>query len=158
MANLAQIITLQFFLHTFFCSKKSAETLFYSVFWKQCLKKTNLAQIITVQKAKLGPDNNSTAYIYISPHVMGRYSAFLAFLPSFIAKMPTTYSHWKVAVNLFFSFLVFLFFCLFLTYFSLFLCFYKSQSLKIAHQLRCAAYIYIYVVEIESGHILAKKK
>ena len=29
------------------------------------LEKTNLDQIITFKRAKLGPDNNSTAYIYI---------------------------------------------------------------------------------------------
>ena len=53
--------------------------------------------------------------------------------------MPLSYSQQTVAVNLFLSFLVFLFFCLFLPYSSFFLCFYKSQSLKTAHQLRCAA-------------------
>ena len=67
---------------------------------------------------------NIYIYIYIylwhTPHFMGRSCVFLAFLPSFIVKMPTTYSHWKVAVNLFFSFLVFLFFCRFLPYFSFF--------------------------------------
>ena len=99
-------------------------------------------------------------YIYIygwrTPHFMGRYSAFLAFLPNFIVKKATTYSHWKVAVNLFFSFLVFLFFCLFLRYFSLFLCFYKSQSLKIAHQLRCAAK-WLYIKNI-CGEVIIRAK
>ena len=37
------------------------------IFDKRCLKKTNLDQIITVQKAKLGPDNNpQRVYIYRS--------------------------------------------------------------------------------------------
>ena len=71
---------------------------------------------------------------------------FGIFAQFYSKKMPTTYSHWKVAVNLFSSFLVFLFFCLFLPYFSFFPLLLKSQSLKIAHQLRCAAYIlYIYI-------------
>ena len=62
MANLAQIITLQIFVHTFL----SAETPMFIVFLQTVLKKqTNLAQIITVENPKLGPDNNSTAYIYI---------------------------------------------------------------------------------------------
>ena len=38
--------------------------------------------------------------------------------PSFIVKMPLSYSQQIVAVNMFFSFLVLLFFCLFLPYFS----------------------------------------
>ena len=37
----------------------------FIVFFANSVKKTNLAQIITLQMAKLGPDNNSTAYIYI---------------------------------------------------------------------------------------------
>ena len=41
--------------------------LFYSVFDKQCYKKTNLEQIIAPRKAKLGPDN-SPIYIYILCH------------------------------------------------------------------------------------------
>ena len=62
------------------------------------------------------------------------------FFPSFIVKL------W-VAVNLFFSFLV-----LFLPYFFLFfLCFYKSQSLNFAHQLKCAAYASMSSLKI--GHI-----
>ena len=35
---------------------------YFIVFWQTVFKKTNLDQIITPQKAKLGPDNNSTAY------------------------------------------------------------------------------------------------
>ena len=40
--------------------------LFYSVFANsvKTKKQTNLTQIITLQMAKLGPDNNSTAYLY----------------------------------------------------------------------------------------------
>ena len=45
--------------------KKGAETPIFIVFLQTVLKKTNLAQIITLQMAKLGPENNSTAYIYI---------------------------------------------------------------------------------------------
>ena len=50
----------------FFSKKKSWNPYVYSVFCKQCFFKTNLAQIITLEMAKLGPDNNFTAYIYIS--------------------------------------------------------------------------------------------
>ena len=51
-------------------SKTVLKHLFYSVFWQTVFgKKTNLAQMITPQKAKLGPDDNTTAcidvYIYI---------------------------------------------------------------------------------------------
>ena len=54
--------------HSFF-KKKVLKPLFYSVFFLQTvLKKTNLAQRITLQMAKLGPDNNSTAYLYIRIH------------------------------------------------------------------------------------------
>ena len=67
-------------------------------------------------------------------------------MPSFYSK---TNAHnlqpLKGGCKICFLFLVFLFFCLFLPYFSFFLCFYKSQSLKIAHQLRCAANIYLYL-------------
>ena len=49
-----------------FSSKQVLKPLFYSVFWQTVFgKKANLAQIIIPQKAKLGPDNNTTAYIYI---------------------------------------------------------------------------------------------
>ena len=54
MANLAQIITLQIFVHTFF-SKKSAETPIFIVFFANSVKKN-----------KLGPDNNpSNGQTYI---------------------------------------------------------------------------------------------
>ena len=61
MANLAQIITLQMFAHTFFKKQKCWNPCFSSAFLQTVLKKTNLAQIITLQMAKLGADNNSTA-------------------------------------------------------------------------------------------------
>ena len=50
--------------HFFF--KKSAETPIFIVFLcKQCFFVTKLAQIITLENPKLGPDTNFTAYIYI---------------------------------------------------------------------------------------------
>ena len=90
-------------------------------------------------------------YIYVcgwrTSHFMGRFNAnMLLFFPSFIANSAQNLQPPKGGCKLFFSFLVFLFFCLFLSHFSFFLCFYKSQSLKIAHQLRCAAHIYIYIM------------
>ena len=54
----------QFFCAQFFFQKKGLKPLFYSVFWQSVLK-NNLDQIITSKRAKLGPDNNFTAYIYI---------------------------------------------------------------------------------------------
>ena len=46
--------------------KKRAETPIFIVFFgNRCFGKKNLDQIITSKRAKLGPDNNSTAYIYI---------------------------------------------------------------------------------------------
>ena len=64
-ANLDQIITSNFFARNIF-QKKSAETPIFIVFLAICvLEKTNLDQIITSKRAKLGPDNNFTAYIYI---------------------------------------------------------------------------------------------
>ena len=65
MANLAQIITPQICARIFF-SKKKVETPIVIVFCDKqdfVKKKTNLAQIITPQKAKLGPDNNTTTYM-----------------------------------------------------------------------------------------------
>ena len=66
-ANLDQIITSKFFARNFFFQKKRAETPIFIVFWgnRSFGKKTNLDQIITSKRAKLGPDSNSTAYIYI---------------------------------------------------------------------------------------------
>ena len=66
MANLAQIITLQIFVHTLFFQKKMLKSLIFIVFFaNRVFRKTNLAQIITLENPKLGPDNNSTAHIYI---------------------------------------------------------------------------------------------
>ena len=50
----------------------------YSVFDKQCLK-INLDQIITPQKAKFGPDNNSTAHIYIYVYIYMLMYLFIFF-------------------------------------------------------------------------------
>ena len=57
----------QNFCAQFFFPKKRAETPIFIVFLAIGVleKKTNLDQIITSKRAKLGPDNNSTAYIYI---------------------------------------------------------------------------------------------
>ena len=54
-------------MRAIFFPKKRAETPIFIVFFgNRCFgKKTNLDQIITSKRAKLGPDNNSTAYIYI---------------------------------------------------------------------------------------------
>ena len=52
MANLAQIITLQIFAHTFFVKKKCWKPYFNSVFSANSVL-TNLAQIITLQMANL---------------------------------------------------------------------------------------------------------
>ena len=74
-ANLDQIITSNFFVHNFFFQKKGAETPIFIVFFgNRCFRKTNLDQIITSKRAKLGPDNNLTAihiYIYIHPPDFG---------------------------------------------------------------------------------------
>ena len=61
MANLDQIIAPEILVRNFF-NKHGLKPLFYSWFDKHCFL-TNLDQRITPQKAKLGPDNNSTAYI-----------------------------------------------------------------------------------------------
>ena len=79
-----------------------------------------------------------------TPHFMGRYSAFLACLPSFIVKNAHNLQPLKGGckfVFLFSSFSLLLPFSA--LFFLFFLCFYESQSLKIAHQLRCAAKKYI---------------
>ena len=49
------------------------------------------------------------------------------------------YSHIKCGCKFVFSDSQFFFFCLFLPCFFFFLCFFTSQSLKTAHQVRCAA-------------------
>ena len=59
---------IQNFCAQFFFQKKRAETPIFIVFFgNRCFgKKANLDQIITSKRAKLGPDNNTTAiYIYI---------------------------------------------------------------------------------------------
>ena len=63
--NLDQIITFKIFARNCFFSKKRAETPIFIVFFWQLVfyKKTNLDQIITFKTPKLGPDNNTTAYI-----------------------------------------------------------------------------------------------
>ena len=60
MANLAQIITPQICVRNFFRKPKVLKPLFYSVFEKQCFV-----------KSKLGPDNNTTACIYIYIYAAG---------------------------------------------------------------------------------------
>ena len=67
-----------FCAHFVFQNKKCWNPYFYSV----CLQTVfffNLAQIITLQMAKLGPDNNSTAciYIYIFIYIIHLYSSHL---------------------------------------------------------------------------------
>ena len=66
-ANLDQTITPEMFAHNFFRSNKMCwNPYLYNALWQTMFKKkTNLDQIITPEKAKLGPDNNSTACIYI---------------------------------------------------------------------------------------------
>ena len=46
-------------------------------FANNVFKKTNLAQIITLETPKLGPDNNFTAYIYIYVYVCMLWSYYL---------------------------------------------------------------------------------
>ena len=65
-ANLDQIITSKIFARNFFPKKRAETPIFIVFFGNRCFgKKTNLDQIITSKTAKLGPENNSTAYIYI---------------------------------------------------------------------------------------------
>ena len=75
-----------------------------------------------------------------TPHFMGRYTPFLAFSPSFIVKNAPILQPTNCVCKFVFLFssssLLLPFSALF---FLFFLCFYKSQSLKVAHQLRCAA-------------------
>ena len=66
----------QFFCAHFFPQKMCWNLYFYSVFGNRCFRnKTNLDQIITSKRAKLGPDNNFTACIYI--YMVGSGAAFL---------------------------------------------------------------------------------
>ena len=59
---MAQLITLRIRARNFLCIKNVPKPLFYSVFDKQCQTKANLAQLITLKMARLGPVNISTAY------------------------------------------------------------------------------------------------
>ena len=70
-ANSDQIITTEISARNFFVQKNVLKPYFIVFFDKQCFKKANLDQIITPEKAKLGPDNNSTActYIYIYVYI-----------------------------------------------------------------------------------------
>ena len=66
MGNVAQLVTIKNVGSPFFWNKKSAETPIFIVFFENSLfKKTNVAQLVTIKNPKRGPDNNSTAYIYI---------------------------------------------------------------------------------------------
>ena len=67
-ANLDQRITPEIFARSFFCSKTCVETSILQCFLTNNVILTKSDQIITPQKAKLGPDNNSTPYIYIYVH------------------------------------------------------------------------------------------
>ena len=109
-----------------------------------------------LEKPPLEVNTSACIYIYIyiyiwrTPHFMGRFNAKMLLLPQFYSKKrPKFTATQKKFVFLFSSFLSF---CLFLPYFSFFLCLYKSQSLKFPHQLRCAAkisiYIYIYIYDM----------
>ena len=74
---------------------------------------------------------------------MGRYTPFLAFSPSFIVKNAPILQPTNCGCKFVFLFSSSSVLLPFSALFFFFLCFYQSQSLKIAHQLRCAAYIYI---------------
>ena len=76
---------------------------------------------------------------------MGRYTPFLAFSPNFIVKNAPILQPTNCGCKFVFLFSSSSLLLPFSALFFFFLCFYQSQSLKIAHQLRCAAiYIYIY--------------
>ena len=62
----------------------------------------------------------------------------MSLLPQFYSKKHPKF----VAANFVFLFPSFSFLLPFLPYFFMFLCFFTSQSLKTAHQVRCAAQIY----------------
>ena len=65
-ANLDQIITSNVLRAIWFSKKMCWNPYFYSVFLAiGVLEKANLDQIITSKTPKLGPDNNSTAYIHM---------------------------------------------------------------------------------------------
>ena len=59
-------MTPEIYVRNFCFQKKGLKPLFLLYFvTKGFYTKTNLDQIMTSHKAKLGPDNNTTAYIYI---------------------------------------------------------------------------------------------
>ena len=65
-ANLDQIITFRFLARNCFSKKKRWNPYFFSVFDNRCfIEKQTWTRLITLKTPKLGPDNNSTAYIYI---------------------------------------------------------------------------------------------
>ena len=49
--------------------EKRAETPIFIAFWQTLFLFTNLAQLLTLKMAKLGPVNNSIAYIYIYMYI-----------------------------------------------------------------------------------------
>ena len=74
----------------------------------------------------------------------GQIECKTVIFPSFIVKAAKIYSHPKVAVHLFFAFLISLFFCLFLSYF--FPLFLSISKPKICPPLEvCGIYGYIYI-------------
>ena len=103
------------------------------------------AKLITLWRPKGGQTNNSPAYVYIyiyiwpTPHFMGRYTPFLAFFAQFYSKNAPILQPTNCGCKFVFLFSSFSLLLPFSALFFFFLCFYQSQSLKIAHQLRCAA-------------------
>ena len=74
--SLDQILTLKCFYAHFWFQKNVLKHLFYSAFGNQCLIENKLEPDINFQKNKLGPENNSTAYIYIYIHTCGHGLVF----------------------------------------------------------------------------------
>ena len=72
-ANLDQIITIAIARSDCYSKQNLLKPYFYSVFDKQCLKKTNLDQIIAIKNPKLGPDKKLHSvyiYIYMFPYII----------------------------------------------------------------------------------------
>ena len=115
---------------------------------KKTKKNKNIGPVFNTRKGKKLDQFLTLQHIYIyGPHLISWADIlhFWHFLPSFIVKnapilQPTNCGCKFVFLLSSFSLLL-PFSALF---FLFFLCFYKSQSLKTAHQLRCALYIYIY--------------
>ena len=63
-----------------------AEAPIFIVFLTNSVKKTNLAQLITLKMAKLGPVNNSTEHIYI-------YTYICSYKHTYIYTYIHTYTH-----------------------------------------------------------------